>query len=189
MNFWYLVASSALLVISTVLFSYFIPEKENSVRKITSDKNHEEYLISLMLDNHREFQRWDSTAMMIRDHLLMMESIAEITGNEVVLRNLPKREKEMLDAMRGALISLSPNMNIDLETCIPRWNKGDYQYLEKEKERLGKFWASSVQKRHLKKFELIDNISELGKSKNRLRLMAITLQIIGLFIGFFIKLE
>jgi len=91
--------------------------------------------------------------------------------------------------MRSSLIALSPNMDIDLEKSLPRWNEGDYDYLGNEKIRLGKAWAKQAQDRHLRKFELSSEIAGIEMKKSSFRLVAVILQILGLFIGFFIKIS
>jgi len=189
MEFWYLPLSSILLGISTVIFGYFVPNVESVIHEKTRELNQEEYVLSLMISDHREYQRWDARAMMIRDHLLIMDGITEITHNPVTQVNLRKREREMLDAMVNALIAVSANMDIDLETSIPRWNKGNFDYLEKEKLRISISWRAQAQKRYLHKVELSNEVLNLEKRKNLIRFLALAIQVLGLITGFFITIH
>jgi len=184
-----IVASTFLLGVSTIMFSFVIPNVETDAKNKTKERDNEDYLLGLMISDHREYQKWDQRAMILRDHLLIMEGVANIRGNEAALENLDNRETEMLNAMRSSLVALSPNMNIDLKQSLPRWNEGKYDYLGDEKIRLGKAWAKQAQDRHLRKKELSDDLSDLEMKKNKLRLVAVILQIFGLFTGFFIKIH
>jgi hypothetical protein len=99
------------------------------------------------------------------------------------------REKEMLEAKVGALIAFSPNMEIDLDTSLERWNKGDYDYLENEKRRLGIAWKQQISGRKQRTNELKTLIQQEQTRKERMRLLAIISQILGLFLGFFYKIS
>jgi len=124
-----IVASTFLLGVSTIMFSFVIPNVETDAKNKTKERDNEDYLLGLMISDHREYQKWDQRAMILRDHLLIMEGVANIRGNEAALENLDNRETEMLNAMRSSLVALSPNMNIDLKQSLPRWNEGKYDYL------------------------------------------------------------
>ena len=179
------IISFIFLVISTFFFAYYIPYNiESKIRDTQKLLSRNVHIFELLFHDYREFQRHDVSGIIVRNSIDILTLSYALTAVEDINISIESRTKEMLTAIRSALICLSPNLG-RTDTIVKKWSELDYKELQKEKGVwLGK-WGLKLQKNISEKQAFLDTITQHEKEKNRCSALAIIFQVVGLLLSVF----